>query len=184
MQQGCRKEQAGWREKICGRPLQEEKKWKSLLFSTPHPPPPVPLKAATGAGFANMFAKSACKILSPKGLEVKILKTKYLTLPRRISLRRCRHEECQKSGARGKVIRHRPGKKSCGYPITYSLTAEPLLHHRGTEEISLRIRRSGACRCRDIGATSSDPEYGVNWLPVRTPQLFSQRKLGKGRLRT
>jgi hypothetical protein len=39
---------------------------------TPLPPPP--LKALTGAGFAKM----PCKVLSPKGLEVKSLITKSL----------------------------------------------------------------------------------------------------------
>ncbi len=38
------------------------------------PPPSHPLKALTGTGSAKML----CKILSPKGLEVKILKTKGL----------------------------------------------------------------------------------------------------------
>ena len=38
------------------------------------PPPPPPLKALTGAGSAKML----CKILSPKGLEVKILITNDL----------------------------------------------------------------------------------------------------------
>ena len=42
----------------------------------PHPSPS-PSKAAIGAG----FTKSVCKILSPKGLGVKILKTKHLTGP-------------------------------------------------------------------------------------------------------
>jgi len=39
---------------------------------TPLPQPP--LKGATGVGFARML----CKILSPKGLEVKILTTQEL----------------------------------------------------------------------------------------------------------
>ncbi len=39
-----------------------------------YPPSPHPLNAALGAG----FAKSLRKILSPKGLEVKILRTKEL----------------------------------------------------------------------------------------------------------
>jgi hypothetical protein len=46
----------------------------SLLIGTPTPPSPSPPKAATGA----VFTKYACKILSPKELEVKILKTKHL----------------------------------------------------------------------------------------------------------
>ena len=43
-----------------------------------YPPPPVPLKTLLGAG----FAKSVCKILISKNLEVKILKTDDLG-PRR-----------------------------------------------------------------------------------------------------
>src|ERR1017187_1176446 len=75
------------RGKTAGSLQREGRKWESLLVSTPHPPSPTALKAATGAG----FTKCACKILSPKGLEVKILKTRHLARPLRVypRLRRC-----------------------------------------------------------------------------------------------
>ncbi len=63
-----------------------ESKRERLLVSTPYPPSPYLLKPATGAG----FAKSVCKILSPKGLEVKILKTQHLARPLWVHPRRRR----------------------------------------------------------------------------------------------
>src|ERR1017187_186577 len=75
------------RGKTAGSLQREGRKWESLLVSTPHPPPPTALKPATGAG----FTKCVCKILSLKGLEVKILKTRHLAGPLRVHprLRRC-----------------------------------------------------------------------------------------------
>jgi hypothetical protein len=45
-----------------------------LYSSVGYPPPPLPLNALTGVGFAKML----CKILSRKRLEVKILTTNPL----------------------------------------------------------------------------------------------------------
>ena len=55
-------------------PTFERVSFRENLGLRGYPPSPHPLKALTGAGSAKML----CKILSPKGLEVKILEAKNL----------------------------------------------------------------------------------------------------------
>ena len=62
-----------------------------ILGREGYPPSPHLLKVLTGAGSAKLFYK----ILSPKGLEVKILKPKDLQELFRVHPRRRRDVECQ-----------------------------------------------------------------------------------------
>ena len=61
-------------------PSSEVSVWEKFGWEVPLPPSLPLSKAARGTGFAKM----ACKILSPKGLEVKILTTKNLGCSRAI----------------------------------------------------------------------------------------------------
>ena len=77
MLQGCGKLRARSARKICEETLETEERNGKVCWLVAPTPLPLLLKPATGAG----FAKYVCKILSPKGLEVKILKTQHLAGP-------------------------------------------------------------------------------------------------------
>ena len=109
------------------------------------PPSPIPLNGARGAG----SAKSVCKILSPKGLEVKILKTKAFAGGGRPHSRRCRGVECQNFLKPRKVKCHTIAGSSCGYLLPLRLTASPANHHEKVPHefrcpISWELAPSGA----------------------------------------
>ena len=108
-----RKVQARREEILRGSLEREGSKRKSLLVSTP-PPSPYPLKASTGAG----FTKCVCKILSPKGLEVKILKTKHLAGPRGLTHGYADAYIASLGIEERKVRCHTIGRLGCGFLFT------------------------------------------------------------------
>jgi hypothetical protein len=76
---------------------------------------------------AARFTKCVCKILSPKGLEVGILKTQPLAPPFRVHPRRRRRPSCLGSQARGKVRGYTMGRRAVDF---YSFASR----HRFTTE--------------------------------------------------